>query len=146
MSAVVVDDACLRSILLADQTKSLKSALRNREVYTTGAWLYRLAQAIRDPTIRGILSGPVAALSPELQEGIVQQLIELPSEIGILSGRELAWTMAGLVQRHRLNYLALEALATAVVLGAPVVFSEGLQPPLLVAACSVEKVRVILIG
>jgi hypothetical protein len=71
--------------------------------------------------------------------------MELPAEIGVLSGRELAWTMAGLIQRHRLNYLSLEALATATILDAPVVLSESAQSPLLIASCAEEGVRVVLV-
>jgi hypothetical protein len=91
------------------------------------------------------LSGPVALLPAELQSQIVRRLIELPPTIGILSGRELAWTMAGLVQKHRLNYLALEAVATAVVTGGSLLLSERANVPLLLDACRAEDVHVELV-
>ena len=80
-----------------------------------------------------------------MQDGVIRHLMELPAEIGVLSGRELAWTMAGLIQRHRLNYLSLEALATATILDAPVVLSESAQSPLLITSCAMEGVRVVLV-
>ncbi len=143
-NAVVVDDACLRSILLDDESRGLKSAIRNKSVFTTNTWLYRLAQVVRNPNVRGVLSGPIAALAPDLQDGVIGKLIDLPPEIGLLTGRDLAWSMAGLVLRHRLNYLSLEALASAVILRAPLVLATEATSPLLVDACRIEQVRVIL--
>ena len=142
---VVVDDRCLRSILLNEVSHQLARRLRDRHVVTTSTWLYRLAQAVRSDRL-GALSGPIASLPLDLQTQIVRRIIELPPEVGILSGRELAWTMAGLVQTHRLNYLALEALATAKVTNATLLVSEQAESPLLLAACKAEKVAVLTIA
>lgn len=141
---MVIDDRCLRAVLLDDVSRPLRTQLRDRSVVTTSTWLYRLAQAVRSERL-GALSGPIASLPPDLRTQIVRRLIDLPAEIQILSGRELAWTMAGLVQTHRLNYLTLEALATAVVTRATLVVSERAESPHLVAACRVERVNVKLV-
>jgi hypothetical protein len=143
---VVVDDSSLRDVLLDDTSRNLRSAIKNREVFTTSTWLYRLCQAIRSTDVVGRLSGPITSLPGELQIPLLAKLAQLPPEIGVLGGRDLAWTMAGLVQTHRLNYLSLEALASAVVLEAPLVLSKNVTSPLLVAACRAERVKVILVG
>ena len=113
-------------------------------MYTTGVWLYRLSQAVRSEA-SGSLSGPIASLPDDLQSQIVGQLVTLPLEIAVLSGRELAWTMAGLIQNHRLNYLSLEALATLIVTGGTLVLSEFAESPLLVKACQSENVKIIFV-
>jgi hypothetical protein len=146
LQRVVIDDSCLRDLLLDDASRSLRAASKNRELYTTSAWLYRLCQAIRSTDVVGRLSGPITSLPTELQVPLLAKLTQLPPEIGVLGGRDLAWTMAGLVQTYRLNYLSLEALASAVVLGAPLVLSKRARSPLLVAACRAERVKVILVG
>jgi hypothetical protein len=143
---VVIDDSCLRDLLLDDVSRSLRTAIKNREVFTTSAWLYQLCQAIRSTEVVGRLSGPITSLPIELQIPLLAKLAQLPPEIGVLSGRELAWTMAGLVQTYRLNYSSLEALASAVTLGAPLVLAKQATSPLLVAACRAERVKVILVG
>jgi hypothetical protein len=143
---VVVDDSCLRDLLLNNVSRSLRAAIKNREVFTTSTWLYRLCQAIRSSEVVGRLSGPITSLPDELQIPLLAKLAQLPPEIGLLSGRDLAWTMAGLVQTHRLNYLSLEGLASALVLNAPIVLSKQATSPLLVAACRAERVRVILVS
>lgn len=140
----VIDDRLLRSVLLDDETPQIASRLSDAAaIFTTSTWLYRLAQAVRSDRL-GALSGPIAVLPPELQTEIVRRLIDLPPSIGILSGRELAWTMAGLVQKHRLNYLALEALATAVATSSVLILSEHADVPLLIEACRAESVEVLL--
>ena len=140
---MVIDDRLLRSVLIDDETPRIVPGLSDGGVFTTSTWLYRLAQAVRSDRL-GALSGPIAVLPPALQTQIVRRLIDLPPSIGILSGRELAWTMAGLLQKHRLNFLALEALATAVVTGSVLVLSERADVPLLVDACRAESVEVVI--
>ena len=142
--SVVLDDRSLRSVLLDSQSPRLKKAIRGASVYTTGVWLYRLSQAVRSEA-SGSLSGPIASLPDDLQSQIVGQLVTLPLEIAVLSGRELAWTMAGLIQNHRLNYLSLEALATLIVTGGTLVLSEFAESPLLVKACQSENVKIIFV-
>jgi hypothetical protein len=141
---VVLDDRSLRSVLLGTQPPLLIAMTRQRSAYTTGSWLYRLSQAVRSDGV-GALSGPIASLPADYQTQVIEKIIELPSDIGLLSGRELAWTMAGLIQKHRLNYLSLEALATCVLTGGAMVLSEMAQSPLLVAACRIENVRVVFV-
>jgi hypothetical protein len=140
---MVIDDRLLRSLLLGDEMPQTWSRVGDGPTFTTSTWLYRLAQAVRSNRL-GALSGPIAVLPTELQTQIVRRLIDLPSSIEILSGRELAWTMAGLVQKHRLNYLALEALATALVTGSVLVLSERADVPLLIDACRAESVKVVV--
>jgi hypothetical protein len=59
----------------------------------------------------------------------------------MMSLRELAWDMGRLVHRHRLNFLALEALAAARLVGAAICVGFGNVSPRLEAAAAVERIR-----
>lgn len=119
---VIVDDHLL-SALLTDRgvlPPTLRAKRRRREVFTTGHWYYRLCRATRSRRVTGALSGPLADLpEPELREAVAA-IVRLPDEIGLLSLRDLSPIMADLSERHRLNVLALEALAAALHLDADV--------------------------
>jgi hypothetical protein len=138
---VLIDDRLLRSVLLEREPVGLRRVRRSDELWTTGAWLYRLCQAVADRTVQGALSGPLAELPPELRSAVSAKLVTLPPEVGTVSLRELAWDMGQLVHRHPLNFLALEALATARRVGAAICVGVGNVAPRLEAAAAAERVR-----
>ena len=137
MPIVVVDDHLLRDVLTGERPLDLgglASALA-----TTGLWLFRLSSSFAQPDVVGKLSTPVAALPADQRERFVAQLGSLPSEIEVLSLRELAWPMAQLQQGHRasgrpLSAAMVEALAVAHVLGAQIAVSARDVGPNLMAA------------
>ena len=112
-------------------------------IATTGLWLFRLLSSFADPKVRGKLSGPVAALPTHLQASFRSQVVALPSEIEVLSLRDLAWPMAELQASHRaagrnLSAAMVEALAAAHRLGASIAVSQVDVGPNLRAAAEVE--------
>ena len=141
----LLDDRCLRSVLMNDMSAELRIALRSRELATTGAWLYRLCQATANATVTGSLSGPIASLEPKFRQRVLDQLVRLPPSIRIADLRQLAWPMATLVQRHRLNFLNLEAVSAAQYLGAELVLGSQ-QSQLLLDACEIERIRVRIVS
>jgi hypothetical protein len=138
---VLVDDRLLRSVLLEREPARLRRLRRDDQLWTTGTWLYRLCQAVADPLVQGALSGPLTELPPELRTAVAAQLVDLPPEIGLVSLRDLAWSMGELVHRHRLNVLATEALAAARRVGAAICVGAGNRSPRLEAAAASERLR-----
>ena len=141
---IVVDDRMLRSILMAEPEAPLRRLRRDHATATTSCWLYRLCQAVADPLMSGSLSGPVAALPQPRRLAIMKQLVRLPDDVALVSWRDIAWPMGELVQRHRLNLLALEAIAVARHLDATLVLGRAAASPLLLKAARIESVEVIL--
>ncbi len=140
---LLVDDQFLSVILRGD---ALPARLQgHHRTFTTGYWYVRLCQAVLGVAERpGVLSGPFAAL-PEARLGqAVRAVLELPSEIGLLSLRELAPVIGRLRLNHQLNILGVEALAAAVQLGATVALSA--RSPRLEDALRAEGRPVELVG
>jgi len=138
---VLVDDRLLRAVLLEREPPMLRRVRRGDPLWTTGTWLYRLCQAVADPTVQGTLSGPVAELPANLRSGVTAKLVALPASVGLVSLGELAWDMGNLVHRHSLNLIALEALAAARHVGAGICVGAGNISPRLEAAALAEQVR-----
>ncbi len=129
MKIALIDDQLLGQVLRGRTPRSLAS----KQLYTTGYWYVRLCQAVLGARQRlGVLSSPFAELPPDLRARAVNTLLELPSEIGLLSLRELAPTIAQLREDHQLNILSIEALAAATRLDAQVFLSAS--SPMLEAA------------
>lgn len=89
---------------------------------TTGLWLFRLSSAWATPEVLGKLTAPVAALSADQQELFRARLVALPDEIEVVPLRHIAWPMALLQHRHRIEGRPLsaamaEALTVAHALG-----------------------------
>ena len=136
MTLALIDDQHLGQVLRGRTPESLAS----HDLYTTGLWYVRLCQAVLDDDERtGVLSRPFAELSPELRASAVNAVLELPPDIGLLSLRDLAPTIATLRQRHQLNILGIEALAAATQLRAQVFISA--PSPLLEAALAREGIK-----
>lgn len=132
---LVVDDQLLSIVLRGEW---LPGQLDSRQpIFTTGYWYVRLCQAalgvVDGP---GPLSGPFAALPRDRREQALAAVLELPNEIGLISLRELGPVIAQLRARHQLNILSIEAVASAVHLGATVALSA--RSPRLEAALAAE--------
>ncbi len=137
MTIALIDDQLLGQVLRGRTPRPLVA----KELFTTGHWYVRLCQAVfRSDDRTGVLSRPFAELSPERRDQARDGVLELPAEIGLISLRVLAPTIANLRERHHLNILSIEALAAATHLGAKVYLSA--PSPLLEEAIRGEHLRV----
>lgn len=141
---VIIDDALLLA-LLAEQEgvpeALLLTGVADGEVFTTGAWYWRLARVLARPG-RGALSRALASSSEDDRGRVGHALDQLPAGIGLLSMRRLVPVMA--VLPGQLNLLTAEAVAAAVVLGARIAVSTA--SPLLAAAASSVDVTVDVVA
>jgi hypothetical protein len=120
MTIALIDDQLLGHVLRGRTPRSLVS----KELYTTGYWYVRLCQAVLGANERlGVLSSPFAELPADLRAIAINAVLELPENIGLLSLRDLAPTIAQLRDQHQLNVLSIEALAAATRLDAQVYLS-----------------------
>jgi len=129
---LVVDDHHLLAVLARQAAQRVQSGAEVNELFTTASWYYRLARAANDITFIGALSRRVDVLQPQGRELVLAQLDELPATIGLVSARLLVPVMAKL-RTPRLNHLAAEALATAVVVEGSLVVVATSEP--LTEAC-----------
>lgn len=130
---LVVDDALLLTVLAGSGAPELGEAMGRGELFTTGAWYYRLARAAHDRTFSGALSSAIEALPPDRRRRAFASLDALPDEIGLLSMRRLVPVMRRLDVGRRLNFLTAEAVAAAVILEGSV--RTTTDSPLLGDAC-----------
>jgi len=139
VSVALIDDQHLGAVLRGKPPRGLAS----KELYTTGYWYVRLCQAVVGAQERsGVLSRPFVELPDELRERALAAVLELPTEIGLISLRELGPTIAQLRQHHQLNILSIEVLAAATHLQADVHLSAP-SPQLETALRSADlKVKV----
>jgi hypothetical protein len=140
---VVIDDHLLRDVLAGDRSPDLDGLAT--ALATTGLWLYRLSSAWATPEVLGKLTAPVAALPADQQELFRARLVALPDDIEVLPLRQLAWPMALLQHRHRVDGRPLsaamaEALTAAQALGAAIAVSRDDVGPNLKAAAEHDKV------
>ena len=112
---LVLDDHHLFVALSGNAPPDVLRALVRSEVFTTASWYYRLARAANDSTFAGALSRRIESLESEGQDLIMNRLGQLPAEIGLLSSRTLVPVMAKLPTVPRLNHLAAEAIASAIL-------------------------------
>jgi hypothetical protein len=138
--AALIDDQLLGLVLRGRTPRPLIS----KDLHTTGYWYVRLCQAVLSASERtGVLSRPFAQLPPSLRTQALAAVLELPTNIGLMSLRDLGPTTANLRDRHQLNILSIEAVAAAQQLGAQVYLSTS--SPLLEAALQAEALRVKVI-
>lgn len=142
---LLVDDQVLSQLLRGEPLTDLIDLTEASEpVFTTGYWYVRLCQAALEVADRpGALSGSFLALPPERREQAVTAVLELPSEIALLSLRELGPVIARLRAQHQLNILGMEALAAAEQLRARVVLSA--RSPRLEQALSAEELTFVVL-
>jgi hypothetical protein len=133
-AVVLLDDRLLIEELLV----GLAWRRRRPDVYTTSYWYYRACRAAVAGA-GGQLSGPFQQLEADQQERAILSLLELREDIGLPDPRQTVPAMAELSRTQpQLNLLNLEAVASAVVLGAEVrlspATSAGVLPAVLGAA------------
>ncbi len=137
MTVALIDDQLLGQVLRGLTPRSLAS----KDLYTTGYWYVRLCQAVLGANERpGVLSRPFAELPPDVRDQALGAVLELPADIGLISLRELAPTIAQLRERYQLNILGIEALAAATRLSARVFLSA--RSPQLERALEQEHITV----
>lgn len=140
---VLIDDHLLREVLLEQEPFWLRRSRGKGQLATTGLWYYRLCSAIRSPGVASSLSGPVASLPEDLRTRVIKQPVTLPQAIRLLSLREVSWSAAYYATRYRLNLLAAEAVAAAVLTGSAIATALGNLPPRLAAAALDEGVKLL---
>lgn len=119
---IVVDDQHLFALLSSTASEELR-LLAAGGVATTGAWFYRLSRAVHLGDGGGALSRLFSALSDESGESVRSQLNVLPADIQVITQRRLVPAMVAIAGARPANLLTLEAVATAVLLNAPIVVS-----------------------
>ncbi|MCY3559873.1 MAG: hypothetical protein OXH20_01675 [bacterium] len=130
---VLVDDHNLLRLLLDDEPEGLRAA--GTGIATTGLWYHRLCRAVSDQTVVGSMSRRLGGLDPKATANIIGAVVDLPSDVELISLRSLGWPMGELVRGGvRLNLLALEALAAAQFLNAEICLAATNDNPPLVAA------------
>ena len=95
------------------------------------------------PGPHGVLSRSFSTLPEPRREQVLQALLELPPEIGLVSLRTLGLLAGRLSRSHNLNALCPEALAAAVHLEADVYSS--VPSPRLQAALTAENRRLEIV-
>jgi hypothetical protein len=137
--AVVVDDHLLLDLLADDAPRALAEAARGEEVFTTGSWYYRLGRAATAGTGEGAISSRVTARPERERAQVLDSLLSLPHQIGLLGFRSVAPVMLTLRARRALNLLNAEALAVAVLVDGRILTKT--HSPLLVAGAADIGVR-----
>ncbi|WP_426571883.1 hypothetical protein [Aquihabitans sp. McL0605] len=136
---LLIDDHLLLRVLLADEPASLREG--GAQLFTTGLWYHRLGRALSDQAVTGSMSRRLGSAPPALAAEVVAAVASLPATIGLVSLRELAWPMAGLVAAGaHLNLLSLEALAAARHLGAEICLARADDNPPLSAAAEAADI------
>lgn len=143
MPTVVIDDHLLRDVLVGDRSPDLGGLATS--LASTGLWFFRLSSAWATPEVLGKLTAPVAALPADQQELFRARLVALPDEIEVLPLSQLAWPMALLQHRHRIEGRPLsaamaEALTAAHALRAAIAVSRHDVGPNLKAAAEHDHV------
>jgi hypothetical protein len=137
VTIALIDDQLLSQVL----RKRTPRILSSKTLYTSGYWYVRLCQAALNAQHRmGVLSRPFAELPIPLRDRVINTVLELPDEIGLVSLRELGPAIARLRHDHQLNILSIEALAAAIHLDAHVYISA--PSPLLESALSQQHIKV----
>lgn len=116
--AVVVDDLLLLDCLQGRPPQGVAAELSAGDVLTTTGWYYRLGRAAFTGTGRGALSGRLQRLDTSIQEQVRSALDALPGHIALLAPEDVVPVMFRLRLRRPANFLAAEALATALLLEA----------------------------
>src|SRR3546814_16943112 len=118
-----VDDRLLFEIIAGDEPTALREAATDGAA-TTFSWYYRLSRAIADARMEGALSRRFAGLPDHRQALVRAQLADL-SDIEIVAPKELVPVMSALATVVSPNVLTADAVASALVIDAPIVVSTS---------------------
>jgi hypothetical protein len=132
---VIVDDHLLLQVLLGEEPPDLRKP--GGRIFTTGLWYHRLCRAVSNEVVTGAMSRRLGRANFALAASAIRAITALPSTIGLISLRDLAWPTAQLLQGGvRLNLLSLEALAAAEHHGAELCLAEADENPQLLASAA----------
>lgn len=99
----VIDDQLLLAVLSNTSNAEITTAVARGEVFTTGAWYYRLGRAITAGTGQGALSGRFQALDESVRQRVLTSLEELPEQIGLINLRIVVPVMQALAVSRPMN-------------------------------------------
>jgi len=123
---VVIDDHLLLRALLG----TLSEPALGERLGTTTTWWWRLSTALRKERPEGTLSAPFHRLGREARVALVATLDDLPVLLEVPDLRVLLPLVADIGHAYRLNLLAAEALAMAIVHDAEIrVAVDGILGP-----------------
>lgn len=143
MNTILIDDHLLLRVLLGNEPLAVRAGDR---VATTGLWYHRLCRALSNDAIAGSLSRQLGGVDEHVAASVIDAVTELPTHVDVLSLRTLGWPMAQLVASgHRLNLLALEAIAAAKRLSAEIWLSPASADSPLRSAAEREAVPVRIV-
>jgi hypothetical protein len=145
MHAALIDDHVLLDVLRGAPPHELGRV--SGQLWTTGLWHHRLSRALAASPVRGVLSRRTGTVDRRTDTAVRAALAQLPPHIGSVSMRQLAWPMAQLLaEGHRLNLVALEALATAEEVGATICLARANESPELMRAADTRGIEVRFVG
>ncbi len=142
--ASVVDDHLLLDLLSGTARGWLAEEAVSAVIYTTSSWYYRVANAAVHGTGDGALSGRIASLETGVQQRVRTALASLPQSYGLLGPRNIVPVMAALRTPRKLNFLAAEAAALALLTESRVAVRTN--SPLLREACEALDIEYRLVG
>lgn len=116
---IIVDDRLLFDVLAGTESVELLHAASDG-VATTFSWYYRLARAIATGRIEGSLTRHYGDLTAERQRHVSGLLNNLADRVEIIAPKEVVPVMAALATVANLNVLTAEAIASSMVLEAPI--------------------------
>ena len=116
---IVVDDRLLFETLAGTQPDELTAAAGDG-IATTFSWYYRLARAVATRRIEGTLSRRFADLPVSRQSRVAARLDDLSDRVEIVGPKDLVPVMSALSTVVTVNLLTADALASAMILDAPI--------------------------
>ena len=143
---VVVDDHILRVYLAGREPSEVARVRRRSPLFTSGMWYHRLCRGLAASQVRGVHSSRLSHLPPDDAERLLANCRYLPGSVGIVSVRELAWSMALIMRDHRLNLLQLEAIAAARRIGGTICVWDRDESPQLRRAADILGVPVLAVS
>lgn len=143
---VLVDDHLLLALLTERASEELETLRRGQRIFTTGLWYHRLSRALSVPRVTEPIGARLGDLPAPGAERVIAASIELPTTVGLVSLRDLAWPMAELFAAHRLNLVTLEAVAAARHLKATIAIGKSDDGPRLNAAAAALEIPVRVVS
>lgn len=144
--SVLVDDHILRVCLARREPREVARVRRRGRLYTSGLWYHRLCRGLATAQVRGVHSSRLSHLPANDAARLLASCRYLPGSVGILSLRELAWSMAVILRDHRLNLLQLEAIAGARRIGGTICVWDRDDSPQLRRAADILGVPILAVS
>lgn len=119
---IVLDDRLLFDVIAGTESRELLVLARDG-VARTFSWYYRLARAIATDRIEGALSRHYIGLPADRQAHVRNVLDDLSERVEIVSAKESVPVMSALATLVTVNVLTADAVASALILDAPILVS-----------------------